>query len=318
MKKISLLITVLLISAGTAKAQSCCGGSFYDIAVLPLDKKALFNAGINYDNYNGVWDNTGTWKKINYTSYQVKPVVSAVYRFNKLLQAGASLPYVFNGSELTGLEPNGSGVGDISVNGRLEIFHEFQRYKSGKKYVQDSKTPYLAVTFGVVLPTGRSDELAMTEAEITGKGFFMTSLGVSVMKTIIKDKFQVALDLGWHHSFEKNYEKNYGVPTASFSKQLGEKLNYGLSFNYLINYWNAASFSVGGFTQGAYKINDVKGIDSDERSIFLTGSYTYYPVPDIRITPSFKWNIPYDNLGKNALTSLSLVLNAVYYIELLP
>jgi hypothetical protein len=317
MKRIILAFAIFSFAACTVKAQSCCGGSFYDIAVLPLDKKALFNAGVNYDNYNGVWDNTGTWKKINYTAYQIKPVVSAVYRFNSILQAGASVPFVYNRSELPGLQPNGAGIGDITVNGRFEIFHEFQRYKSGKKYVQDTKKPYLAVTFGVVLPTGRSDETATTEAGITGKGFFMSSLGFSVMKTIIKDKFQIALDLGWQHSFEKNYEKVYGVPISTpVSKQLGEKLNYGLSFNYLINYWNAASLSLGGFTQGAYKINGNEGIDSDERSIYLTGSYTYYPIPEIRITPSFKWNIPSDNLGKNAPTSLSFVINGVYYIEL--
>lgn len=313
---ICLFLSVTLFAAGNSYSQSCCGGSIFDIAVLSLDKKALFNAGFNYDNYNGVWDQKGTWIKTNNTSWQIKPVISTAYRFDTHLQAGVSIPYVINRNELPGLKPSGSGFGDIALNGRYEIFHEFQRYKTGSKNKVDTEKPYLALTFGLIVPTGKSDETAMTEAEITGKGFFTTSLGISVLKSIVKDKFQISTDLSWQHSFKKTYDKYYNETIPStFTKSQGDRFNYGISFTYLIDHWNAASLSAGGFSQGPYKIDDSESTNSNEYGWSFTASYTYFPVTFFRITPSFKWYIPKSSFGKNTTGSLLFILNFVYYLE---
>lgn len=318
MKKIFIytVLVIVIFIYNNSFSQSCCGGSIYDVAVLSLDKKALVNFGFNYDNYNGVWDQSGEWKKITNTSWQIKPVLSGAYRFDNHWQAGISIPYVINRNELPGLNPQGSGFGDISMSGRYEIFHEFQRYKVANKNKVDEKKPYLALTFGLTLPTGVSEETALTEAKITGKGFYSTSLGISALKSIVKDKFQIALDLGWMHYFKKNYNEMYGSQLSStFSKQAGERFNYGLSFNYLIDHWNAASLSVGGYSQGAYKVNEIPGDNSNEYVYNFTASFTHYPVSVLRITPSFKWYFPAKNIGKNATGSLLFIVNLVYYIE---
>jgi hypothetical protein len=313
---IVIIVSVLSIIYSDSFSQSCCGGSIYDVAVLPLNKKALFNVGFNYENYMGVWNELGVWNKIANTSYQMKPVMSAGYRFNKQLQAGLSFPFVYNRNELPGLRPSGSGIGDITISGRYEFLHEFQVYELNGKNKTEKKTPYLAMTFGLVLPTGKSDESALTEAEITGKGAFATTIGVSALKSIIRNKFQTAIDLSWQHNFEKTYTSVYGEPvTNSFTKKLGDKFNYGLSFNYLINDWNAVSLSAGGFLQSAYKIDGTEGHNSDEHVLNFTTSYTYYPNLNIRITPSFKWYIPTNNIGKNTTGSYLFALNLVYYIE---
>jgi hypothetical protein len=317
MKKILISILVFLsFPFANTFAQSCCGGSLYDIAVLSLDKKALFNVGINYDNYNGAWNQNGEWRKINITSWQMKPVIASAYRFNKYLQAGMTIPYVINRNELPGLNPQASGLGDISISGRFELFHEFQRYKVGDRFQIDRKKPYIAFTAGLTFPTGKSDETATTEAEITGKGIFSSSLGISAIKSIIQNKFQIALDLSWQHNFEKNYNKLYNEPIeVSLNKKLGDRFNYGFSFIYLINTWHAASASIGGFRQGAYKINDEKGSNSDESSLNFSASYTYYPASFVRITPTFKWFLPQTDFGKNTTGSYTYILNFVYYIE---
>lgn len=316
MKKIYFLIIIFIfLSEGITFGQSCCGGSFYDIAVLSPDKKALFNVGFNYDNYSGAWNQNGQWRKINITSWQMKPLIAGAYRFNKFLQAGMTIPYVINRNELPGLKPQASGLGDISVSGRFEIFHEYQRYKSGDRFKVDTKKPYFALTAGLTFPTGTSDENATTEAEITGKGIFSSSLGLSAVKSLIQNKFQIALDLSWQHNFEMTYEKYFNEPQNPEKKKMGDKLFYGLSFIYLINSQHAASVSVGGFRQFASRINDISIGNSDESSFNFSASYTYYPVSFVRITPTFKWFIPKNDFGKNTTGSYAYVINFVYYLE---
>ena len=310
-----LFIIILTLFSVNSYSQSCCGGSFYDLAVLSLDKKVLFNAGFNFDNNIGLWDQNGTWTENKITSWQMKPLISAAYRFNDNIQVGTSIPYVINRNELPGLPPGGSGIGDISLSGRYEFFHEFQRFKTGERYKIDTKKPYLALIAGVIIPTGKSDESATTEADITGKGYYSTSLGISCMKSVIKDKFQVAVDLSWIHSFEKTYEQSFGIETSPYKRKQGDRINYALSLNYLINYWNAASVTIGGFDQGSYQRDGITEDNSGEKGFTLSASYSYYPTLDIRITPSFKWILPSDNLGINTTGSLTYVLNVVYYIE---
>lgn len=297
-------------------AQACCVGSTYDLAVLSLNKRVLFGAGYNYDNYLGVWDQEGSWKKNNNTSWQMRPSFNSAYRFNKHIQASISVPFVFNRNELPGLNPSGSGIGDITVGGRYEFMHEFQLIEDEKKIEVDRKTPYLAATFGLVFPTGRSDEDASGEYSITGKGYYSTLLGVSFLKTLPGDKFQLGADVSWQHNFRKTYEKYFGSELQTpYTKTVGDRFNYSISASYLISNYHAASLSAGGFYQGAYKINNNEGTDSDEHGFNFNLSYSYFPVIQFRITPSVRWILPLDNAGKNAPGSLAFGINLIYYIE---
>ncbi|MDD5362321.1 MAG: transporter [Ignavibacteria bacterium] len=315
MKKIIIITAVFaLLFSANAYSQICCGGGVYDIAVLSLNKKSLFNVGLKFDNYTGVWDRSGNWLKTKQTNWQMSPAFSGAYRFNRHLQAGVLVPYLINKNELPGLPSNGSGIGDIVASGRYEIFHEYALYKDSKKL--DEKTPYIAVTFGMTFPTGKSDENADNEIDVTGKGFYTTSLGLSMIKTILKNKFQIGTDLSWQHSFEKTYNKYYGSELSSpYKRQLGERFNYAVTANYLINFYNSVSLAFAGYVQGNHKIDGSKIDGSNENSFGFVASYTYYPKTYIRLTPLVKWNIPSDNIGINAQGSLMFSFNFVYYIE---
>lgn len=314
MKKLITLIFIVLISKASY-SQVCCGGGVYDIAILSLNKTALFNVGYKFDNNLGVWDSDKEWRKISQTSYQMTPAFSGAYRFNKQLQAGILIPFVINKNELPGLPSNGSGIGDVVLSGRYEIFHEYSLYKDKGKMKTDNKTPYLAVTFGMTFPTGKSDEEAESEVGISGKGYYTTSLGLSFIKTILKDKIQIGSDINWQHSFIKTYEKYYGNTVPPYERKQGERFNYSVTANYLINFYNSVALSLGGFYQSNYSINGT-GIDNtDENSYSMVASYTYYPKTYIRISPLIKWNIPSKGWGKNATGSILYGLNLVYYIE---
>jgi hypothetical protein len=316
-KKIILIFFILVLCKPVfVSAQVCCGGGVYDVAVLSLNKRALFNLGYKFDNFMGVWDSEKEWRENNNTVYQMTPSFSSAYRFNKHLQAGVLIPFNINKIENPGVPSNGSGISDIVINGRYEFFHEYGKYKEKGKLKKDESTPYLAATLGFTFPTGKSDESAESEVDITGKGYFTSNLGISVVKTVLKDKLQLGADLGWQHSFEKTYEKYYGQELGqSYTRQQGDRLNYAITVNYLLNYWHSASFSFGGFTMNNYKLNGSEQDNTNENAINFVLSYTYYPSEVIRISPLFKWNIFSSNMGKNATGSYLLGINVVYYIE---
>ncbi len=314
MKKL-LIILIILFCYEVSYSQVCCGGGVYDIAVLSLNKRALFGVGYKYDNFMGVWDSDNQWRKISQTYYQMTPSLSVAYRFNKHLQAGLLIPYIFNANELPGLPSSGNGIGDIVLSGRYEIFHEYALYKEKGKIKTDKVTPYFAVTFGMTFPSGKSDENANSEVGITGKGFYTTSLGLSFIKTIIKDKIQLGTDLSWQHSFPKTYTKYYNQDIQPYERKQGDRFNAVISANYFINFYNSVSLSFAGFFQNGYSINDAKVDNTNESTINFTASYTYYPKTYLRITPLFKWNIPSNGFGTNTAGSTLFGINLVYYIE---
>jgi hypothetical protein len=314
MKKIIILVSLLFLFE-TGYSQICCGGGVYDVAVLSLNKKALFNVGYKFDNYLGVWDSQSEWYKSGHTSYQMSPTVSVAFRFNRYIQAGVLIPYVINKNDLPGLNSDGSGIGDIVLSGRYELFHEYSLYLEKNKFKTDKKTPYIAITFGMTFPTGKSDENAESEVDITGKGFFTSSLGLSVIKTVLKNKVQFGGDFSWQHSFEKTYEQYYGNPTVPYERKQGDRFNYAVSVNYLINFFNSVSLAIGGFIQDNYSINGNTVDNSGENVLNFIASYTYYPETYIRITPLVKWNLPVSGIGKNSSGSLLLGINLVYYLE---
>ncbi len=315
MKILTIILVCFAVFESPVYTCNSCGGGTGDLAVLSLDGLALFNIGFSRDQFNGVWDKNGTWLSNNYSQSQFKIAMNSAYRLNRHIQFAVSLPFVFNNSNIPGLKQNGSGIGDLVIGGRYELFHEFQPRKEGKKLKLDKTLPYLAITFGLNLPTGKSEENAENDVDITGKGFYSTTLGISVTKTIIRSKLQILGDFTWQHSFEKKYSSYFGEPiTYDYRKQAGEKFNYSLTANYIINSFHSVSLTASGFFQNNYKLNGSEIDNSNERSSALVLAYTYYPWVPFRITTSVKTGLPGDDMGMNAPGSTTFNINFTYYI----
>jgi hypothetical protein len=314
-KRILITLFAILASVNYAYACNVCGGGTNDVVVLALDGKVLFNVSFLYDNYLGVWDQTGRWRPAAYNQSQEKTTIAVAYRLNSHMQFSVSMPYVFNNSSVPGLKSSSNGFGDISINGRYEFFHEFQLRKKAGKTKMDNVLPYLALTFGLTLPTGRSDENALSEIDVTGKGFYTASVGISLIKSMIKNRLQLSTDLSWQHSFEKTYKKYFSQDLANpYAKQQGDKINYSASLNYILNSEHALAISIMGYSQTAYAINSVSYDNSLERNLSFAAAYTYYPTLQLRITPSVKWILTGDNLGRNSIGSTTFMLSVTYYI----
>lgn len=311
-----LVILFFLLTAIDTYTCNSCGGGTGDLAVLSLDGTALINLGFVFDNYTGVWDKNGMWRRNDYSQSQFKTILNAAYRISRHLQFAVALPFVSNKSNIPGLKKNGTGIGDLILGSRYEFTHEYQPKKNGNKVLLDTKTPYTALTFGLVLPTGVSEETALDDVDITGKGFFTTSLGFSATKSIIRSRLQIIGDFYWLHSFEKSYSSIYGVPVSSeYTKKTGDKFIYSMSLFYMLNNWHALTLSAAGFAQNDYEINGAKVSNSDEKSLNFILSYTYYTSVPFRITTSVKMGIPSDNLGRNVQGSTSFNLFFTYYFS---
>lgn len=314
MKRVFLLLLFSLLLCGKSFPCNVCGGGTSDVAVLSLDGKVLFNLGLVYDKYLGNWDNYSLWHENKFAKYQVKATFASAYRLNNNIQFGISIPYVLNYSKVPGVKKSGKGLGDISVFARYEFFHEHRIRKVNGKPKIDNVFPYLALTMGISLPTGKSDENAESEVDVTGKGYYSASLGISVIKSIIRNKLQVSTDLSWQHAFEKSYIKYFGEGTGGFNKKAGDKFNYSMTLNYIINSQHAISFTTSGFFQNDYIYNGKSVPQSDEKVINFTAAYTFYPHIQLRVTPLIKWNFTGNDFGKNTTGSTSIGLNLTYYI----
>ena len=315
MKILTIILVCYAVFESPVYTCNSCGGGTGDLAVLSLDGLALFNIGFSRAQFNGVWAKNGNWLTNNYSQSQFKIAMNSAYRLNRHIQFAVSLPFVFNNSNIPGLKQNGSGIGDLVIGGRYELFHEFQPKKEGKKLKLDKTLPYLAITFGLNLPTGKSEENAQNDVDITGKGFYSTTLGISVTKTIIRLKLQILGDFSWQHSFEKKYSSYFGKPiTYDYRKKAGEKFNYSLTANYIINSFHSVSLTASGFFQNNYKLNGSEIDNSNERSSAIVLAYTYYPWVPFRITTSVKTGLPGDDMGMNAPGSTTYNINFTYYI----
>ncbi|HJY62873.1 MAG TPA: hypothetical protein VJ455_01850 [Ignavibacteria bacterium] len=313
MKSIILILIAVSLSIYQTNACNVCGGGTNDIAVLALDGRMLFNIGYTFDHYIGSWDQNGEWSDNTFNTNQQKIAAAIAYRISRHMQFGASLPYVINTSNNINLKQSGSSIGDLSISARYELFHEFQLKKSGSKKKLDKAYPYLAFTFGLTIPTGKSEETALNAVDVTGKGFYTSSLGISVIKSVIRNRFQLNADFSWQHSFSKTYETYLGS-SASFTKQAGDKFNYSLSANYIFGSEHAASVSASGFSQSPYSLDNKIYDNSAEHCINFVMAYTYYPHVQFRVTPSLKWTIPTNDFGRNASGSTTFNINFTYYI----
>lgn len=315
-KKFLVTAFLIIITAGKLFPCNSCGGGTSDLVVLSLDGIALVHFGFSYDNYRGVWDSEGIWRPSEYTQSQYKTIVSSAVRVSRHFQFAASIPYVMNRSNIPQLKTSGSGFGDLLVGGRYEMFHEFQVTKKNGKPSIDRTLPYLALTFGLALPTGTSEESAKNDVDITSRGFYTTSLGIAFVKSIVRSKFQVNADFNWLHSFEKTYDEYFGEPINSqFVKRPGDRFNYAIGVNYIFNSWHSVSLNAVGFSQSDYTVNGISGQDSDEKGLNFVLAYTFYPSIPFRITPSLKWTIPSDYMGKNYPATTTFNVNLSYYFS---
>lgn len=314
MKKLIIIIALFFLLQGAAYTCNICGGGTSDVAVLALDGRFLFNFGLGYDKYLGNWDGLGIWHENKYSKHQVKATFSSAYRLNRNIQFAISLPYVWNTSEVPGMKRSGAGIGDLSFFARYEFFHEFQVKKVNGKSKIDNAFPYLALTFGLLMPTGVSEENGESEVDVTGKGYYATTVGISLIKSIVKNKLQLSTDFSWQHAFEKRYEKYFNENIGAFNKQAGDKFNYSMTLNYIISSEHAISFSGSGFFQNSYIYNGSNVPQSNERVMNFTAAYTFYPHIQFRITPSVKWTFAGNDFGKNTTGSTTIGLNLTYYI----
>ncbi|HEY4394802.1 MAG TPA: hypothetical protein VGP64_12095 [Polyangia bacterium] len=197
----ALLFAVLSARATPAAAQACCAGGAL-VSPVRLSPSEDYAVGLQtrVRSDMGSFQADGTYVSNPSSSEQdVEQDLAASFRLARRAQIGVVLPYVETYRVESGSGNWGSGIGDLSLNGRYDF----------KLAAEMMYWPGFAVLGGVVFPTGKavSDGTNPAATDATGTGTFNASLGIDVEK--VHGPLYVALNL-W-----ATYSASSSAPGAS-------------------------------------------------------------------------------------------------------
>jgi len=223
-----LLIVLLLISAKTFAA-SCCGGG----AGLPTLITGDFRAqvGVTLSKASIVARTYESGKPVFYSDNKeyesTTTKMAAGYQFDNFIQLGAETSFVQKSHQENTVEENEKDIGDTSFS----ITYEFMPETFYSLWV-----PRGFVFLKQVIPTGKSnfETQTKTNSDVTGKGFYTTSLGLVFYK-IIND-FDVLYTVEAHKNFKEEFSNNtvsssYGGSTALSMGYSPKQSNFRVGFD---------------------------------------------------------------------------------------
>ncbi len=219
------------LSVSTAWAASCCGGGSASSLLLPKFTKAMSDASLDIEQYDGFWNRDGvhTPDPPGSDLAQYRLNLGYAHRFAPRWQGSISLPYVWNENDYAGLKSSTRGFGDATLSLWYENFDRAQCVWE----VKDIRDLIPATYFGatLTLPTGVSpyDDVG-NSFDITGRGFYRLDGNILLDKTIYP--WNASLKLGYGISFERSVNREYGNYVEPYDRKLGNRTQVSASFGY--------------------------------------------------------------------------------------
>jgi len=158
-----------------AHAGACClSSSAFGIGRLSLWEEFAVIVGGSYSPVLGRWDENARWhgNPSHSSETEWRPQLSALLALHQRLQVSARVPWVMTQKTSDAQHESGSGIGDSLMAVRFEPIYQGEY----------SFVPEVAVTAGVVIPTGSSanNTKALLLTDVTGRGAWMLSAAVTV------------------------------------------------------------------------------------------------------------------------------------------
>jgi len=242
----------------TTQAASCCGGGSASSLILPKFSRAMIDVSMDYEHYDGFWDNQG---KISMDPQgsdlnQYRLNLGYAQRLAPRWQASVTLPYVWNKNQYANLQRDTSGIGDASLSAWYEAFDKIACVWEVKNWEDLLPAIYWGGT--LTLPTGISpyDDVA-DNFDITGRGAYRLDASVLIDKTIYPWNASISASYGKY--LERPVNREYGTYVAPYDKQLGDRVNYIAAFGY--TYFTDTMESLTGTLSYAYLKEDQAEID---------------------------------------------------------
>lgn len=229
----ALLATCLGLSSGVGWAASCCGGGSSSSLVLPKFSRAMLDASVAVEHYDGFWDSEGTYRSDPPDSdlNQYRLSLGYAQRLASRWQASVSLPYVWNSNRYSGLDSHTDGLGDATVGVWYEAFDNIKCVWKVRNWADAAPAVYLGAA--LTLPTGISpyDDVG-NNFDITGRGFYRLDANLLLDKTIYPWNATLALSYGKY--LERDVNREYGNYVEPYRKQLGDRRQATASVGYTL------------------------------------------------------------------------------------
>ena len=222
---------IALFPLSTAWAASCCGGGSASSLLLPKFSRAMSDASLDIERYDGFWNREGdhTPDPPGSDLNQYRLNLGYAHRFAPRWQGSITIPYVWNRNDYAGLKSSTSGLGDTTLGIWYENFDGIQcvwKVKSPRDLIP-------ATYFGATLtiPTGISpyDDVE-NSFDITGRGFYRLDGNILLDKTIYPWNASLLLSYGTH--FERSVNREYGNYVEPYDRSLGDRMLATASLGY--------------------------------------------------------------------------------------
>ena len=226
-----LLVGILLVMPVRGWAGSCCGGGGGASLILPKTGRAAASLSAAREQYNGYYDQQGSWHPdppgSNLAQYRLS--LALAQRLGTDWQGSVNLPYVWNRNRYAAIDSATSGLGDMSLAVNYETF-DSPTCVTRISRLKDL-TPSIYLGGGLLIPTGVSpyDEVD-NSFDITGRGFYRADLNLMVDKSIFPWTITLTGGVGYH--FKRKVNREYGTYVEPYSKQLGNTANASLAVGY--------------------------------------------------------------------------------------
>jgi len=311
-----LVGAALLATSLTAEAASCCGGGSAAALLLPKYGKAEVSVNTSIERYDGFWDGTGAWTPDPAGSdlSQYRMTVGGTYRLADRWQVAASLPFVWNDNNYTGLQSQTSGLGDAALTVRYETFDGIKCVWNVETWEDLIPAVYLSGT--VTLPTGISPyDDVKNNFDITGRGFYRADANILIDKTIYPWNMSVSMTYGTH--MDRPVNREYGNYVKPYRKQLGDRASVSSNVGYTyftdsMQSWTS-TFTYADLWEDQATIDGVKDTTSGLRKRSLSMALAWSSSDrDWIVNTSWNHSIQRDSWGKNFPTTDIISLGVSY------
>ena len=227
-----LVLGAALLFSQPSHAASCCGGGSASSLVLPKFFTHMFGGSFNYEQYDGFWDQDGTYIEDppNSDLKQLRLNLGYAYRLAPNWQTNIVAPIVWNDNKYSGLESSSSGLGDITASLWYETFDNIMCVYE----VQSIKDLVPAIYLGgtLTLPTGKSAYSGdvTSNFDITGRGFYRVDANLLMDKTIWP--WTMIFEFAYGVYLERPVNQEYGNYVEPYDKQLGNRRLGTVSLGY--------------------------------------------------------------------------------------
>ncbi len=192
----------------------------------------MFDAALIYEQYDGFWDQDGTYIEDPPDSdlKQFRLSLGYAYRLASNWQVSLAVPLVWNDNTYSGIDSSSSGVGDISLNLWYETFDNIMCVYEVKGI--EDLVPAIYIGGGLRLPTGKSpySNDVTSSFDITGRGFYLLDANLLMDKTIWP--WTMIFEFSYGVYLERPVNQEYGNPVEPYDKQLGDRRRGTVSLGY--------------------------------------------------------------------------------------